>query len=217
MIAFMHNNFSICVAAVHNGAMNSTTGGVVQIIVERYDYLKINGTLQNYTMGTFKNNISSTDIPTTGIFRVFQPRHVASSVAIVHSIAGAPSGPLESACGLQDAQPPQFGRMSSPQGMTARTPYLDLNPLLKATSAGALSDINYLFIADAGNHRIRGLSAVCTMICENGGRCVGSDTCLCPRGWTGVDCSMISLARVGTRPPTCSNTTCSFNQVILFD
>ena len=194
---------SICAAAVHNAALNDVTGGVVQIVVERYDYLNVNGTLQTqFTLGTVAYSITSTDIPTTGISRVFQPRFVASSVAIVHSIAGSPSAPLESACGLEDAQPPQFGRMSSPQGVTARTPYLDLNPLAKAASAGALSDINYLFIADAGNHRVRGLSAVCTMICENGGRCVGPDTCQCPTGWTGVDCST----------PVCSQS-CDFNQV----
>ena len=230
----------------------------MQIVVERYDYLKINASTllhSAYTMGSFAHNITSTDMPLTGgrwwpkhacvcathtsmppppppsshnlithltshehtslpwtcltgwtgVSRVFQPRFVASSVAIVHSIAGAPSAPLESACGLRDAQPPQFGRLSAPQGLAARTPYLDLNPLLKAASAGALSDVNYLFIADAGNHRIRGLSAVCTMICENGGRCVGSDTCICPAGWTGVDCSA----------PVCS-TPYPFNQVITF-
>ena len=27
-----------------------------------------------------------------------------------------------------------------------------------------------------------GLSAVCTQICENGGRCVGPDKCKCPAG-----------------------------------
>jgi len=196
---------SICAAAVHHGILNNSTGGVVQIIVERLDYLRVNGTLNaNYTGGSTANGVTSASFPggSLPVYRVFTPLPVAPSVTVVHTVAGAPSGPLESACGRLDAQPPQFGRLNSPQGVAGRTPYLDLNPTAKAGPAGALSDVNYLFIADAASHSIRGLSAVCTMICENGGRCVGPDHCACPSGWGGVDCTT----------PVCDSG-CFFNQV----
>lgn len=57
-----------------------------------------------------------------------------------------------------------------------------------------LSDGEVLFIADTGNHRIRAISAVCSQICENGGLCVGSDTCQCATGWSGYDCTTPSCS-----------------------
>ena len=46
-----------------------------------------------------------------------------------------------------------------------------------------------MFIADRDNNSIRGMSAVCTYVCENGGRCVGPDKCQCEEGWSGIDCT----------------------------
>ena len=48
---------------------------------------------------------------------------------------------------------------------------------------------HFVFIADRDNHVIRGMSAVCTFRCENGGRCLGPDFCQCKEGWTGLDCT----------------------------
>lgn len=57
-------------------------------------------------------------------------------------------------------------------------------------------------MADSNNHRIRGISASCTQICENGGRCTGPDICSCLTGWAGEDCTQ----------PICSSS-CPSNQL----
>jgi len=44
-------------------------------------------------------------------------------------------------------------------------------------------------IADAGNHAIRGVTAVCSFPCENNGICVGPERCACAEGWQGIDCT----------------------------
>eukprot|EP01029_Cantina_marsupialis_P003742 TRINITY_DN1376_c0_g1_i4.p1 TRINITY_DN1376_c0_g1~~TRINITY_DN1376_c0_g1_i4.p1 ORF type:complete len:1213 (-),score=332.82 TRINITY_DN1376_c0_g1_i4:120-3419(-) len=46
------------------------------------------------------------------------------------------------------------------------------------------------------------MTATCSMVCENGGTCVGPDKCSCPVGWSGVDCAT----------PVCS-TACGDRQV----
>lgn len=46
-----------------------------------------------------------------------------------------------------------------------------------------------MYIADRDNHVIRGMSAVCSFICENNGICVGPDQCECTPGWSGNDCT----------------------------
>ena len=63
-------------------------------------------------------------------------------------------------------------------------------PYFTPASKEIISNTNYLYIADTGNNRIRAISAVCTFICENGGVCTGSDTCVCTYGWKGVDCTV---------------------------
>jgi hypothetical protein len=57
---------SICLAAIHSGL--SAGGGLVQIILERRDYLK--GALGVHLNGTVANGITSDDIPST-VSRVF--------------------------------------------------------------------------------------------------------------------------------------------------
>lgn len=52
-----------------------------------------------------------------------------------------------------------------------------------------VTDTDYLYIADTGNNVIRAMTAVCSQMCENGGRCVGDELCWCPPGWSGKDCT----------------------------
>jgi len=54
----------------------------------------------------------------------------------------------------------------------------------------SVTDIELLYIADAGNHAIRISTAVCSKVCENGGYCISEEKCDCPEGWVGDDCSM---------------------------
>ena len=50
-------------------------------------------------------------------------------------------------------------------------------------------NVNFLVIADRNNHAIRAISATCSLICENGGRCIGPEQCKCLDGWGGEDCT----------------------------
>eukprot|EP00947_MAST-08B_sp_MAST-8B-sp1_P005608 g5608.t1 len=59
-----------------------------------------------------------------------------------------------------------------------------------------------LYIVDAENHRIRYLTATCSKVCENGGQCSSPETCSCPAGWGGDDCTA----------PQC-DTACGTNRV----
>ena len=184
------------------------------MVIQRRDYLNstTHSSLRKAQLGSTKHGVTSVDMPSLDslvVHRVFRPYSVRSSVVVTHTIAGAPSAPLESACGHADRQPPQFGRFSSPNGLAGPTPYLNINQTSNTVKhfQGVISDVNYLYIADRANHVIRGLSAVCTFICENGGRCVASDTCDCPVGWAGIDCTT----------PTCTNIACGANQVIFIN
>jgi len=177
---------SVCQAAIHNGTLTSA-GGLVQITFERLDYLQ--GDLGIYLYGTQQHGLTSSNIP-VDTARVFSlvPFNVSNNM--VHTVGGNPSAPLESGCGYNEAQPPMDAKFNLPSGIAARYDR-------------ALNDTTYLYIADTNNHRIRALSATCTQICENGGRCVGPDTCDCPAGWEGIDCTK----------PICSSTTCGLNSV----
>lgn len=54
------------------------------------------------------------------------------------------------------------------------------------------------------------MTAACSKICENGGRCAAAERCLCPAGWTGEDCTTAvcspacSWRKLCTAPNTCT-------------
>ena len=175
---------NVCIAAVHDGKLN-TTGGYVQLVMQRLNYLD---NLPSAKKGSTQHGITSTSI-STNIGRVFSLTHFNISNSMVHTVAGAPSAPLEFGCGFKNGQPSTTSLFSSPSGIAAR--YND-----------SLTDGTYLYIADTKNNRIRAISASCTQICENGGRCIGPDFCSCAQGWTGVDCTK----------PVCSSS-CGLNSL----
>ena len=170
---------SICSAALHAGVLNSTMSideGYILVTYQRRDYIPYTPSNQYiHTGSTGYNNILSSDAVATDA-RIFSVKYIKPSRSLVHTIAGAPSAPLESAFGYSDGQPSVLSRFNSPHGIAA--PY--------HTSA---SNTSFLYIADTNNHIIRAISATCTQICENGATCIGPDTCACRPGWTGVDCT----------------------------
>lgn len=177
----------ICLAAIHSGAIVAAQGGLVTLTLMR-------GTQMFTAMGSTANNVTSLDLPTDQHerARLFSITAYERSTVEVQSIAGAPYAPLRSqqdGCGYLDAQPPLAARF---QGIAG----LDL------AQTRSLSRTEFLYIADAGNNRIRTLSATCAKICENGGVCTAPDVCTCSPGWTGDDCTI----------PVCS-TTCGSRQV----
>jgi hypothetical protein len=201
---------SVCRAAIHDGRITNA-GGIVQILLERRDFLEglatnvsstrekckmvigpppANITSQvchnitvslvsvDYTLGLTRNNITSvlmSDANQT-VHRVFSSLPYNVSNSMVHTVAGSPSAPLENSCGFADGQPSLTAKFSNPTG-------------LAASFNSSLTDDIYLYIADSENNRIRALAATCTQICENGGSCVGPDTCHCDPGWEGMDCT----------------------------
>lgn len=67
----------------------------------------------------------------------------------------------------------------------------------------SLTGSEFLYIADTENHAIRALTAVCSMPCENMGKCVGPDKCSCAPGWSGLDCTT----------PQCDSVVCGSREV----
>jgi hypothetical protein len=86
---------SICMAALHSGAID-VTGGIIQVLIERRDYLTSHN-LSQYINGTLRHSIQSYDIPQS-VHRVFSILPFNISNNFVHTIAGRPSAPLENGC-----------------------------------------------------------------------------------------------------------------------
>lgn len=172
---------SICLAAMHDGVLKPDTEGYLKVFFARYAMIWDT----DYGLSATRNGFTSTSIPVDEQ-RIFRTELTNISVNMVHTVAGHPSAPLERGCGFRDAQPAQFAYFDRPLGIAA-------NPLT------SLTDDVFLYVADTDNNRIRGVSAVCTQICENGGKCTGPDVCSCPSGWYGIDCTKPLCS--GSAPP----------------
>jgi len=182
---------SICHAALHAGVIDDN-GGLVVFMLQR-NILTRNVTTNQ---GSTAYGITSGDVPYEWL-RIFTIEEYPRATVEVQTISGHPAAYLEDACGYRDAQPPQEAFFTSPTGVA-----------LWANSSA--TQHNYVFIADSGNHAIRAVSAVCAFVCENGGKCVGPDQCLCQSGWGGQDCTKpICSTDCGSRelcvgPDTCA-------------
>ncbi|ETN04431.1 hypothetical protein PPTG_15095 [Phytophthora nicotianae INRA-310] len=149
---------SICLAAIHSGAIVAAQGGLVTLALER----GAQSTAQvSKTLGSTANGVTSLDLPTTqnNRARLFSIKSYLRPKLEVQSIAGAPNAPLGSqqdGCGYLDAQPPLAARFLGIAG-------------LDIARSRSLSRTDFLYIADAGNNRIRALTATCAKVCENDG------------------------------------------------
>jgi hypothetical protein len=178
---------SICLAAIHAGIIDDTIGGLVTVTLER----GINFFQDAIRKGTLKNGLTSLDMSTQQTSaRLFSLNKYPLAQVEVQTIAGSPSALLKSGCGFRDGMPPLSAQFNAPSG-------------LEIYSKDSLTRTKYLYIADSGNHRIRSMTATCSKICENGGVCSAPDTCSCPNGWSGDDCTV----------PVCSSVTCANRQV----
>jgi len=150
---------SICAAALDEGVLGDGSSGLVDIIVISEDQLK-----------------GYTDNATTEARQFFIVSKSSQEVRL-QTISGAPASLQGRSCGYHDSFPPESSKFYHPSG-------------LGAFVNASLDDASRLiFIADRDNHVIRGMSAVCTFRCENGGRCIGPDQCHCKIGWSGPDCT----------------------------
>ncbi|OWZ23365.1 hypothetical protein PHMEG_0001774 [Phytophthora megakarya] len=182
---------SICLAAIHSGAITAAQGGLVTITLERGTQRPTNA---SQTIGSTANGVTSLSLQSSqnDRARLFSIKTYLRPKVEVQSVAGAPNAPLGSqqdGCGYLDAQPPLGARFLGIAG-------------LAIAQSRSLSRTDFLYIADAGNNRIRALSASCAKVCENGGVCSAPDVCTCTSGWTGDDCTI----------PVCS-TSCGSRQI----
>ncbi|ETW08218.1 hypothetical protein, variant 1 [Aphanomyces invadans] len=161
----------ICYAAIHAGLMTAAQSALLTLTLEPntlYDSSAIR-------VGSVANGITSTTIPNEQrAARMFSLAITPRTQRFVQTIAGAPVSLLESPRGFRDAAPPLLAKFQGPTGIDVY---------------GSPSRTNLVYIADTSNHRIRGLTAVCSKICENGGQCVSAETCACATGWRGDDCT----------------------------
>lgn len=178
-----------CAAAVHAGEVGDAEGGWVVV--------ELRGNVSGLDGGT-QNGVTASALAApwgrTFVVRSLDPWEVR-----VETVVGPPSAPLEAPmpCGYKDRQPPQEARLNVPTGIAA--------------AAGAsLSATETLVVADTENDAVRAVTAVCAQACENGGNCNGPNTCSCPTGWVGEDCTSPQCAqpcgrnRVCTGPEECT-------------
>ncbi|KAG3035789.1 hypothetical protein PC119_g4461 [Phytophthora cactorum] len=109
---------SICLAAIHSGAIVAAQGGLVTLTLER----GAQPAQTAKTMGSTANGVTSLDVPTTqnDRARLFSVKSYLRPKLEVQSIAGAPNAPLGSqqdGCGYLDAQPPLAARFLGIAGL----------------------------------------------------------------------------------------------------
>lgn len=133
-------------------------------------------------LGTAAHGVQSQAWPES-LPRTFVVEPYAVSELQVETLAGVPAAPLAAPlpCGYRDTQPPQEAKFSLPSDVAVRR-------------GSGPTDTEEMVIADTENNAIRAMTAVCTRVCENGGVCVGSNTCACPNGWAGEDCGLAVCA-----------------------
>ncbi|DAZ94106.1 TPA: hypothetical protein N0F65_007940 [Lagenidium giganteum] len=184
---------SICLAAVHSGALDDTTGGLITMILERGVHFRD----PVIRAGSTAHSVTSLDMAKAyASARLFSVHAYPMPTIEVQTIAGAASALLRSGCGFVDAMPPQEARFNGPMGIEI---YFGQSP----------GRTQLLYIADARNNRIRQITAVCSKICENGGVCVAQDMCSCASGWTGDDCSIPVCQTCGDRKVCVGPNQCS--------
>ncbi|KAK1945291.1 NHL repeat-containing protein 2 [Phytophthora citrophthora] len=143
---------SICLAAIHSGVLTAQ-GGLITLTLERGTQP---ASQSSKTSGSTANGVTSLDLPTNqnDRARLFSIAAYLRPKLEVQSVAGAPNAPLgaqQDGCGYLDAQPPLAARF---QGIAG----------LDIARSRSLSRSDLLYIADAGNNRIRALSASCVKL-----------------------------------------------------
>ncbi|KAF0687658.1 Aste57867_20642 [Aphanomyces stellatus] len=175
----------ICYAAIHAGFMTTSTGALLTLTLESNTLYQ---TLA-YQRGTTAHGVTSMAMPSAqAAARLFSLAATPLAQVVVQTVAGAPVSLLETPRGYRDGAPPLFAKFQGPTGIDVY---------------GNPSATNLVYVADAANHVIRGLTATCSKVCENGGQCVGTETCACAAGWDGDDCTI----------PLCATTACSARQI----
>ncbi|GBG29733.1 Wnt inhibitory factor 1 [Hondaea fermentalgiana] len=161
---------SICRAAVHAGL----GAGLIRVVLlpdrtADFSGSTANGVAAQARVGGWPRNFRLEAHPIKEV-------HVAT-------VAGRPAAPLEDACGA----PAALGSYELPMESQFRRPRgVAIAANVSLTKRG---DLNWLYIADTGNHAIRAISATCAKVCENGGECIADDQCQCASGWEGDDCT----------------------------
>ncbi|CAM9229204.1 unnamed protein product [Hapterophycus canaliculatus] len=212
---FYTDDSAVCMAAVHAGVLTADTPGsprpptassssmwwapsppssadeyvvvIARLVAGNTSSAAVSGT----RVGFEANGVSAGDAPADWA-RGFALEAALPSELTGQTVSGRPAGPLGEGCGgISDGQPPQEAVFGRPMG-------------IDAWWAANVTDQRLLYIADAGNHAIRVVSAVCSFVCENGGVCEGADRCSCPAGWVGQDCSV----------PSCSEGLCGPREVL---
>jgi len=169
---FYSSTSPVCAAAVHAGALDPDAGGYVTVTLQR----GVHARDANKVTPSTRNGVTSLPVPYHSQ-RLFTVSPYPRSSVHVQTISGGVGAMLEEGCGHRDSQPPQSGQFLSPGGIAAyRNGTVD-------------NSTNFVFVADTGNHVLRAMTAACSSPCENGGTCVGPDTCRCKTGWEGVDCT----------------------------
>ncbi|CAM9874206.1 unnamed protein product, partial [Laminaria digitata] len=215
---FYTDDSAVCMAAVHAGVLTATTptsprtspmssstwsasspnrdhddsdaAPVVVVIARLLPANASSAAGQPTHVGYAANGVSAGDAPGDWA-RGFALEVALPSELTGQTLAGKPAGALGEGCGgISDGQPPQEAVFGRPQGVDA-------------WRSANLTDKVFLYVADAGNNAVRAVSAVCSFVCENGGACEGPDSCRCPDGWVGHDCSV----------PSCTEGLCGSRQL----